>query len=185
MLGTRTLSKTPDFLSALTLLHREKPAHGISMRILFFVTLHCMLSTIPALGQNLTGQISGVVQDASGAVIPSAAVTVTNTDQNLVVRTLKSGAQGEYTVPLLAVGRYSIKVEAPGFQTRTGSGCRGAGSRRSRLLRAGWLSISESAIRTWPCPATAGLLTIHLIHWSTSIGRHSIPATSRPSTPPD
>jgi hypothetical protein len=78
-----------------------------------------MLPAIPALGQNLTGQISGVVKDPSGAVIPNAAVTVTNTDQNLVVRTLKSGAQGEYTVPLLTVGRYSVKVEAPGFQTRT------------------------------------------------------------------
>ncbi|MCL5670728.1 MAG: carboxypeptidase-like regulatory domain-containing protein, partial [Acidobacteria bacterium] len=44
---------------------------------------------------------------------------MTNTDQNLVVRTLKTGAQGTYIVPLLAVGRYSVKVEAKGFQTRT------------------------------------------------------------------
>lgn len=77
------------------------------------------LSLAAAFGQNLTGQISGVVKDPSGAVIPNATVTVTNTDQNLVVRTLKTGKQGQFTVPLLAIGEYSVEVQAKGFKSQT------------------------------------------------------------------
>jgi hypothetical protein len=40
--------------------------------------------SLSLLGQNLTGDIGGTVRDSSGAVIPDAVITVTNTDQNLV-----------------------------------------------------------------------------------------------------
>lgn len=90
----------------------------LMVRIVCFLVLFGMLP-IAVFGQNLTGQISGVVKDPTGAVIPHASVTVTNTDQNLVVRTLKTGQQGRFTAPLLAVGQYSIKVQVKGFQTRT------------------------------------------------------------------
>lgn len=42
-----------------------------------------------AQGQVITGEIDGTVRDKSGAVIPNALVTITNTDQNLVARTVK------------------------------------------------------------------------------------------------
>ena len=47
------------------------------------------------------------------------AVTVTNTDRNVVMRTVKSDDQGTYVAPLLPVGRYSVSVAAPGFKTFT------------------------------------------------------------------
>ncbi len=72
--------------------------------------------------QNLTGQINGTVRDSSGAVIPRASVTITNTDQNAVQRTLKSDGQGQFTAPLLAIGNYSVTAEAPGFETSTVNG---------------------------------------------------------------
>ena len=68
-------------------------------------------------GQVLTGEIDGTVRDATGAVIPNAIVTVTNSDQHLVERTVKTDKQGQFTAPLLTIGNYLVSVTAPGFQT--------------------------------------------------------------------
>lgn len=68
-----------------------------------------------AVAQVITGTISGTVKDSSGAVVPNATVTVTNTDKNIVVRTTKSDGVGGYTAPLLPVGHYTVTVEASGF----------------------------------------------------------------------
>src|SRR6185437_9810818 len=65
--------------------------------------------------QVITGTISGTVKDSSGAVVPGATVTLTNTDKNIVVRTVKADAVGAYTAPLLPVGHYSVTAEANGF----------------------------------------------------------------------
>jgi len=73
-------------------------------------------------GQVLTGQIDGSVHDSSGAVVPNAIVTVTNTDQKLVVRTVKTDAQGQFTAPLLSIGTYSLTIKVPGFETYTVKG---------------------------------------------------------------
>lgn len=82
------------------------------------VLLMC-LGPVAGLGQNLTGEIDGVVKDPTGAVIPDAAVTITNTDQNLVTRTIRSNGKGQFTAPLLAIGHYAVTVEATGFRTTT------------------------------------------------------------------
>src|SRR2546427_816905 len=65
--------------------------------------------------------ISGLVTDSSGAVIPDARITGTNTETNVPASTVTS-AQGLYTLPQLPPGPYSIKVEAQGFSTVTRSG---------------------------------------------------------------
>jgi Carboxypeptidase regulatory-like domain len=76
----------------------------------------------PARGQVLTGEIDGAVRDSSGAVIPNAIVIVTNSEQNLVARTVKTNQEGEFTAPLLEVGSYSLTVSASGFKTETTDG---------------------------------------------------------------
>ena len=68
-----------------------------------------------AVAQQVTGNISGTVKDSSGAVVPNATVTITNTDKNIVARTTKSDAVGGYSAPLLPVGHYTVTVEANGF----------------------------------------------------------------------
>jgi hypothetical protein len=73
-------------------------------------------------GQVLTGEIDGVVRDEAGAAIPNATVTITNADENLVQRTLKTDAQGQFTASLLSVGPYSVTISATGFKTNTVSG---------------------------------------------------------------
>ena len=70
-----------------------------------------------AFAQETTGVISGTVTDSSGAVVPGATVTVTNTDRNAVLRTLQTDQSGDYTVPLLPIGHYAVKVEAQSFKT--------------------------------------------------------------------
>src|SRR4029077_17414827 len=66
-------------------------------------------------GQATSGRISGTVTDSSGAVIPNAAVTVTNNATNLV-RTAVTDESGFYTVTNLPVATYSVQVERAGFK---------------------------------------------------------------------
>ncbi len=66
---------------------------------------------------NITGTILGTVTDASGAVVPNATVTVTNSDQGIVARTVKTDGNGVYSAPLLPIGRYAVQVQAQGFKT--------------------------------------------------------------------
>jgi hypothetical protein len=82
-----------------------------------------VLMAVPfAAAQDITGSIAGTVQDASGAGVPNAKVTVTNTDRNLVIRTVETDGSGNYSVPLLDIGHYSISVEAKGFKKATEKG---------------------------------------------------------------
>ena len=80
-----------------------------------------LLLTPSGKAQNLTGEIDGVAKDDSGALVSGATVTLRDTDQNIVVRTLKTNAQGEFVLAALATGTYSVTVEAPGFKTTTTS----------------------------------------------------------------
>ena len=82
----------------------------------FVAIIFVMSLTITGLGraQNSTAQILGSVTDSTGAVIPGATVTVTNTATG-VSHSIKTGSSGTYIVSQLIPGPYSIKVEAPGF----------------------------------------------------------------------
>ena len=66
-------------------------------------------------GQATEGSILGAITDASGAVVTSAKVSVTNADTG-VIRTTTPSQTGEYLVSNLPPGRYSVTVEAPGFR---------------------------------------------------------------------
>ena len=73
----------------------------------------------PARGQTAdTGQIEGTVTDPSKAAVAGATVTVAN-EATGIARTAKSGPDGNYVVPLLTPGSYSVTVEASGFKTQT------------------------------------------------------------------
>jgi len=72
--------------------------------------------------QDVSGTIEGIVLDPTGAGVPKAHVTVTNTDRNAVERSLETDVAGNYTAPDIPIGNYVLKVEANGFQTQTVSG---------------------------------------------------------------
>jgi Carboxypeptidase regulatory-like domain len=62
-----------------------------------------------------TGAIAGVVEDPSGAVVPSADVSIINQDTGLVARSLKTDVSGAFTANLLPVGTYTVSVSSSGF----------------------------------------------------------------------
>ena len=70
--------------------------------------------------QSTTGSILGTVTDASGAVVPAAAVTVTNMDTNITTSVVTNGT-GDFVATLLPIGRYSVAVEAKGFKKAVSS----------------------------------------------------------------
>lgn len=73
-------------------------------------------------GQEITGDIRGIVRDSSGAVVVGANVQVINTERNETIRTLKTGPDGSYVAPYLPVGRYQLIIEASGFSKFVGTG---------------------------------------------------------------
>ncbi len=70
-----------------------------------------------AVGQTF-GEITGRVNDASGAAIQGAAVTALNVATNSPRVTTSTDA-GDYTFPSLPPGVYNVKVEKPGFKLAT------------------------------------------------------------------
>jgi hypothetical protein len=71
-----------------------------------------------AQSQATTGTIEGIVADSTGAVLPGATVTFTNTGTGYT-RDVASDADGRYRGLALPLGTYTIKVELSGFQTAT------------------------------------------------------------------
>ena len=84
--------------------------------LFWLVTILFLLCPLAVRAQQLTATLSGEVTDTSGAVIPNAAVTVTQTSTN-AVRTVQSDASGNYAVTSLPAGTYTVSVSSKGFET--------------------------------------------------------------------
>lgn len=69
-----------------------------------------------AYAQSDRGSIGGTILDPSAAVVPGAKVTATNLGTGLT-QTTQSGSGGDYRVPFVPIGIYSVTVEHPGFNT--------------------------------------------------------------------
>jgi len=82
------------------------------------LVLSVIVLAVCASAQIQNGQFSGTVTDPSGAAIPNAKVTVTNTGTNLSVSTT-TNQSGLYVAKELPVGTYKITAEAKGFKTIT------------------------------------------------------------------
>src|ERR1051326_6835111 len=77
-----------------------------------------LIMTLLLAGSSLAqdrGTIRGVVTDPAGATVPEAAVTVKNTNTGLT-QTVKTSADGVYSVPYLPAGTYSVTTEKAGFR---------------------------------------------------------------------
>lgn len=70
-----------------------------------------------AAAQTSQGTVTGTVRDASGAVITKATVTLTN-EANGVVREAATNDQGAFRADAVIPGPYTLRVAAPGFDTR-------------------------------------------------------------------
>ena len=87
--------------------------------LLKHLALLCLLAAISApwaLGQaSYTAQVRGVVTDSSGASIQDATVTITNDGTNISTQT-RTDERGLYLLTGLRPDKYTVKVEAAGFQ---------------------------------------------------------------------
>jgi hypothetical protein len=90
---------------------------GFASRILGSLLLALLFALWAAPGlfaQADTGSIQGTIKDESGAVIPSAKVTLTNEGTSLAI-TMTAGGDGSYKFSPVKIGTYAVSAEAPGF----------------------------------------------------------------------
>jgi hypothetical protein len=90
----------------------------ITMKKLFGTTVLVALLglvSVPALAQEFRGAVTGTVTDLSGAIVPNAKVVLTDTATG-VKSTTSTNALGNYTVDLLPIDPYDIRVETTGFE---------------------------------------------------------------------
>jgi hypothetical protein len=79
--------------------------------------IFCVLaSALVCLGQESRATLTGRVSDPNGAALPGATVSVTSQATNLT-DTATTNEEGNYTIPFLLPGRYTVKVEAQGFKS--------------------------------------------------------------------
>lgn len=78
------------------------------------VSAGLMLAT-PAFAQSKGADLSGVVRDSSGAVVPRATVTARFLATNHA-RQAHSDQRGRYAFPELEVGRHEVRAESQGFR---------------------------------------------------------------------
>ena len=69
----------------------------------------------PCTAQSQQAAISGIVSDSSGAALPGARITVTNTATNVTTLGVANEA-GAYRVPNLEIGDYTVAVDLEGFR---------------------------------------------------------------------
>ncbi len=94
------------------------------MRLLkwFYAVAILFVACSAILAQSLnTSQISGTVQDATGAGVPNATVLLTQTATGFT-RTVITNDSGSYVAPDLPLGPYKLQVSAPGFSSYTENG---------------------------------------------------------------
>ena len=76
----------------------------------------CLLTGLVASAQLNTGTITGVVLDPSGAVIPGAEIVLTSEQTSATMKAL-SNESGNFTIPGVVAGSYTLRVGSKGFQS--------------------------------------------------------------------
>jgi hypothetical protein len=135
--------------------------------------------------QTAAGTISGTVKDETGAVLPGATITITNTDTSQG-RTLVADTSGRYTAPDLQPGPYQIAGALQGFSTAVRSGIRLTVGREAVVdltLRLGQISdqitvVGESPTVDLKSASTGGLIATEQIEGLPLNGRSYVELAS-------
>lgn len=92
----------------------HRSARSFWLTVAFLCAL--VMFAFAARAQENTADILGTVTDSSGAAVPGATVTLTNTGTN-ITQTAQTNATGDFVFTLVQVGTYAVKVQANGFKT--------------------------------------------------------------------
>lgn len=104
----------PSTLSTSSSVHTN---YQFVIPVVVIVTAVLLCFSVPAaFGQATSGTLTGTVTDPSGAVIPNATVTISDTQRGSSVTATTNG-QGLFTRTQLANGTYNVTVTAQGFQS--------------------------------------------------------------------
>ncbi len=99
---------------------RMKSRNGLLLIIIAATLL--LIATASSFAQLISGNLSGTVYDASGAVIPIATVIAHN-EATGIENTAQTTSAGEYRIVNLPAGAYTITVTAAGFAKAVAQGC--------------------------------------------------------------
>ena len=88
----------------------------LRLRALSVFILMILCIALPAKAQEVTATINGIVTDPSGAVVANVEVSAKDLDRGTVWST-KANTAGFYNLTHLPVGRYEVRITAPGFRT--------------------------------------------------------------------
>src|SRR4051812_13566568 len=83
------------------------------------LALFMLFAASSAFAQTLTtGDVAGMVTDATGAIVPGAAVTIKSVDTN-EIRTAVANDSGQYRFSLLRPGAYTISAQTSGLKSNS------------------------------------------------------------------
>src|SRR5262245_13131845 len=88
-----------------------------TLSLLALVLAVVLTSAISAAAQITTGSVAGTVKDAQGGVIPGATVTLVNEAQDTRLTPVVTNDTGDFVVPNVSAGTYTIEVSMPSFKT--------------------------------------------------------------------
>ena len=98
-------------------IQRRIGSWAIAVSVMLALAICLVSAAKPAAAQTAgEGSIVGTVTDSTGAVIPNAAVTATNTATNIAI-VVKSSSAGFFTISPVLPGTYTIQIVAQGFKT--------------------------------------------------------------------
>jgi outer membrane receptor protein involved in Fe transport len=90
----------------------QRKSIGLSILAVLLLVVCCAVSK----AQTITGGVTGIVTDPSGAVIPNATVTATNTETGVATQATTNN-DGAYSIRFLQIGRYKVTIASAGFST--------------------------------------------------------------------
>src|SRR5947208_2498131 len=93
-------------------MYTNRYCRGAALLVLFAISVSQLF------GQQSSARLLGTVVDQSGAVVPNATVSAVGTATGQR-RTAQTDDSGNYAIPLLPIGEYTVSVEASGFKVST------------------------------------------------------------------
>jgi hypothetical protein len=130
----------------------ERALFGLAALALAFTAI-----AVPIRSQVTTATLYGVVRDSTGAAIPGAMISATNQGTGLA-RDVMTDGQGEFALPALPIGPYTVKIEHTGFKSLVNPGivlAAGETVRQNFVLEIGQLSESVTVNETAPLVESA------------------------------
>src|SRR5229473_3800978 len=97
------------------MVYRAEEVESMTRNLFVWLVLSGLMAT-GLLAQGDRGTITGTVTDSTAQVVPNAELVILNEGTGIPTTT-KTGDAGTYTIPLLSIGNYTLKVSIPGFKS--------------------------------------------------------------------